>query len=52
MTKDFPTKKLDKESKCTQKWIKMDLVEWRKCANFAMTKFNIMKIHISIWYLE
>lgn len=43
MTKDFPTKKLDKESKCAQKWIKMDLVEWRKCANFATTKFNIMK---------
>lgn len=52
MTKDFPTKKLDKESKFAQKWIKMDLVEWRKCANFAKTKFNIMKIHISIWYLE
>lgn len=30
----------------------MDLVKWRKCANFATTKFNIMKIHISIWYLE
>lgn len=21
----------------------MDLVKWRKCANFATTKFNIMK---------
>lgn len=52
MTKDFPTKKMDKESKCEQKWIKMDLVKWRKCANFATIKFNIMKIHISIWYLE
>lgn len=52
MTKDFPTKKLGKESKCAQKWIKMDLVKWRKCANFATTKYNIMKIHISIWYLE
>ena len=43
---------MDKESKCAQKWIKMDLVKWRKCANFATTKFNIMKIHISIWYFR
>lgn len=37
MTKDFPTKKLDKESKSAQKWIKMDL---EKMCQFCNNKIQ------------
>ena len=52
MTKDFPTKKNGQRIKVCTKMDKNGFGEVEKMRQFCNKKFNIMKIHISIWYLE